>query len=744
MVTTAVLALGAVAVGVAAPASAHANAITASVSCTDDFEWQIKRTLVNDFVGDCGAPKPAAVGSTGLYLYPKLDASKPAAWENSGPQKLVSTWDGWSYKGNGQYPAALPAYVCGPDWGVQQDQINGARSLFPATISYPKYGGFGSGVLHAARHDNLSALMPVPACAPIPTVTVTTGACTVSGELSSREVTIALNNTGNAPVTFTSTMGLSATLQPGESKRVSAKPVGTSGAKFTVVATGTGSGVGFTKTFPITIPAFAGCRVVVVPPTPQSTIVAVCSITGASTDVFVNNNFTPAPLTMGASFVAQIYVNGVLGSTLTVASGTVASRHLDFASASGVYTVVVKVDGAVIAEKVVDSACSLVTGADPTAQTCVDSTLVDGRIRVLLNPHLVYKIDGTVVTAADTTVIPGAHTVTAELADPSGIYVLRGESRWILTSDSSSGACDLPPKALVVPTVTTTASTCEVGGSYTLSPTEGVVWTVDGVVKPAGTYPAAASTRHIVATTASSDFGFAVDTQTNWSPTFGSPGDCFNPPTLALLTPTASSAPITCSASGSYTLGNLDGVIWKVDGAVKPAGTYSVQAAATVNAVATTDPSQNGFEQGAQTRWTFVFTGPPDCGELPTHPLVIPAVSMVNRTCAVNGSYTLGAVDGVIYTVNGTVQAAGTYPVSTAKTLSVLAATRSSDFGFAEGTQTTWTLGFTDPGNCAELTTLAFTGSNGTLAAGLLLGLVFLVLGAGIVTVSRVRHRTRQ
>ncbi len=138
-----------------------------------------------------------------------------------------------------------------------------------------------------------------------------------------------------------------------------------------------------------------------------------------------------------------------------------------------------------------------------------------------------------------------------------------------------------------------------------------------------------------------------------------------------------------------------------------------------------------------------------ECG-LPTFALVTPVVTSVDRTCTVNGSYALGMVDGVIYTVNGRVQEPGTYQVSTAKTVDVVASLTSADFGFEQGAVAVRNLKFTDPKNCGELPTLAlpgsngtlaFTGSNGTLAGGLLLGLLFVLFGAGVITVNRVNKR---
>jgi hypothetical protein len=637
----------------------HENTVYAPKEVTGStVTWVYKATLVagDSFVqvekGSishvivCAVPAsvpPPALQSTGLYLYKKLDPTKDAAWNNSGLQTKIATWDTWYFKT--VYPVALPSYVCGPGWGVQQDEINGPQSLFPTNIEYPNNGGFGPGVLHAARHDNLTALVTVPDCASIP-------------------------------------------------------------------------------------------------------------------------------------------------DTIKVA-----------------------------------------TEADPTPQTCVEGMLVDGQIHVALNPNVVYKIDGVVATTEYTAVTPGQHTVTAELANPAGNYVLDGPSSWTLTSDGFGSNCtQLVTHPLVTPVVTNANITCDAAGSFTLSDTEGVVWTVDGLTKPAGTYQvgsastvnvvastvssdygfeqgaqtewslvfteptdcgqlvthplvtpvvtnanitcdaagsytlsdtegvvytvngtvqpagtyqvASASTVNVVASTVSSDYGFEQGAQTEWSLVFTEPTDCGQLVTHPLVTPVVTSANITCDAAGSYTLTDTEGVVWTVDGLATPAGTYQVGSAKTVNVVASTSSSDYGFETGAQTVWNLVFTEPEDCGQLVTHPLVTPVVTNVDRTCTVNGSYTLASVEGVVYTVNGNVQAAGTYSVSTAKTVNVVASTSSSDYDFETGAQTVWNLVFTDPSNCAGLTTLAFTGSNGTLAGGLLIGLIFVMIGAGAITTSRLNKRT--
>ena len=250
VLTTAALAVGLALIAVAAPASAHDNSVSASVACVSNT-WQVTWTVTNNysttesitsnnknlalpssiaagksvtatesfsvptnetltvtgtwqdpkkpfttsnsgsvttaqFKGTCAAP---TVTSTGLYIYQKKDAAQPASWANSLQQTRLFTWDGWSFKtATTGLPAALPSWVCGPGWGVQQDEINGAQSLFPLNIQYPNNGGFASGVLHASQHNDLTDLVKsVPACAttvtPVaPTVTKAT-TCGTTGSV---------------------------------------------------------------------------------------------------------------------------------------------------------------------------------------------------------------------------------------------------------------------------------------------------------------------------------------------------------------------------------------------------------------------------------------------------------------------------------------------------------------------------------------------------------------------------------
>ncbi|WP_284023601.1 LPXTG cell wall anchor domain-containing protein [Arthrobacter sp. zg-Y1219] len=107
----------------------------------------------------------------GAYLYKKNDESKPAAWENSGPQDLLQVKEHTTkWFEADEIMSRLPKDICGPDWAIQQDKLDiDTTSPFkwPETITYPD--GFGEGAtLTDNRHDDLETYGPVPDCEPDP------------------------------------------------------------------------------------------------------------------------------------------------------------------------------------------------------------------------------------------------------------------------------------------------------------------------------------------------------------------------------------------------------------------------------------------------------------------------------------------------------------------------------------------------------------------------------------------------
>ena len=103
----------------------------------------------------------------GIYLYPKLDKDKGAAWENSGPQQLLGTTpltvpedelrnDEHWYTELPETDALDDIDLC-TGWGIQQDLVRGGVDDYtmPETITYPD-GSSMDGNLVDWQHQELS------------------------------------------------------------------------------------------------------------------------------------------------------------------------------------------------------------------------------------------------------------------------------------------------------------------------------------------------------------------------------------------------------------------------------------------------------------------------------------------------------------------------------------------------------------------------------------------------------------
>ena len=118
----------------------------------------------------------------------------------------------------------------------------------------------------------------------------------------------------------------------------------------------------------------------------------------------------------------------------------------------------------------------------------------------------------------------------------------------------------------------------------------------------------------------------------------------FQLPPMAVVTPTVVSNNITCTAGGSYTLGEADGItdaiVWKVDGNLVTAGTHAVTTAGT-HTVTAVPGDGHGFDFGIDnpSSWVLSFTAPQDCGDLTT--LALPGETLAS-TGTDGGSVYLG------------------------------------------------------------------------------------------------------
>lgn len=152
-----------------------------------------------------------------------------------------------------------------------------------------------------------------------------------------------------------------------------------------------------------------------------------------------------------------------------------------------------------------------------------------------------------------------------------------------------------------------------------------------------------------------------------------------------------------------------------------PPGKYTVTAVAAPGYV---------LSPTAELEWTYFAQDTALC-DPPTLALVTPLFSVTQPTCTTNGSYTLGAVDPgtVTWTVNGEATPAGTYPVDSARSITLVATPADPQ----DGLDPAWvnpkdvTFAAPSPGTC-DLPTLALTGAD---QGGLLLLISTLLLATG-------------
>lgn len=158
--------------------------------------------------------------------------------------------------------------------------------------------------------------------------------------------------------------------------------------------------------------------------------------------------------------------------------------------------------------------------------------------------------------------------------------------------------------------------------------------------------------------------------------------------------PTAVTAPPVAfvdecgTADDTYTIPQATGVDYQIDNTTVSAGAYPGSGTVTVKAVA-----QSGYALSGTTSWSHTFTNE----ACPATPVTPTAPTNVDLTCDADGSYTIPQTTGVIYKVNNTVAAAGTYPVSQAGTIDI---TTEADSGYILTGTSQWSFIFHTPTNC--------------------------------------------
>ncbi|KZM77062.1 hypothetical protein [Cellulosimicrobium sp. I38E] len=166
------------------PTQDHTWSVAVDASDNDRYDKSWKGTTTA-----CEAPEEESPVQVGVYVYPKLDPTRGAAWENSGPQKLVTSdevalpekpWDKtWLVAPLDLEAVREVARTIEPDvtteelctaWAVQQDLVDlpGGLAELPTDIRYSPdgkhLGEFPDGTLISWDHQDLVKLFPEGAC----------------------------------------------------------------------------------------------------------------------------------------------------------------------------------------------------------------------------------------------------------------------------------------------------------------------------------------------------------------------------------------------------------------------------------------------------------------------------------------------------------------------------------------------------------------------------------------------------
>jgi hypothetical protein len=374
----------------------------------------------------------------------------------------------------------------------------------------------------------------------------------------------------------------------------------------------------------------------------------------------------------------------------------------------------------------------------PTAPSFADAictgpgTYGQGSYTIPATAGVIYQVGSsasgpwTTTSAGTHPVAVGTHVFLQAIAETG--YILQGTTAWdgVIGSPSDCREPATASAGTFTDEVCNPTTTGTISGFYTVPSSAHVTYQVAvnggaAVTAAAGDYPVSVGDEVTITPIADSGYTLTGDAGP-WSHTFVSAGDCDDVATP--VDPTV--APQTCvedeEGNGSYVDGSITiaastGVNYFIDGTPFGAGQHAFGPGTyTVTAEPQDGYQLEGYPDGG---WSLTVTAAQACGQLDEHPPVKPTVAFTQLTCTANGSYTLGTEEGtpesVVWTVNGSPAADGTFVVSTAGTVTITAAP-ADGFGFDDPKQQTeWTFEFIAPSLC-DLTTLALTGA--PVAAG--------------------------
>jgi hypothetical protein len=370
-----------------------------------------------------------------------------------------------------------------------------------------------------------------------------------------------------------------------------------------------------------------------------------------------------------------------------------------------------------------------------TDNVCTDKYLPAGASYTIPStPGVSYSVDHKVLKAGTYPATDGQTVVVYAHADNG--YALSGPTSFTHTYGST-------------PTCTTTATATSPsfannvctdnylhsGASYTIPATTGVVYKVNGITVPG---PNSVNDGTRVTIIASAATGYTLTGTTSWTHEFGSAPTCTT--TTEAVSPSFSDDVCTnyAPAGASYTIPATTGVVYKVNGSTVVAGTYPAVDGSTV--VVTASPAA-GYTLSGTTSFTHTFVAVPTC----TTTAIVAGPKFTDDVChtttATGASYTVVAVTGVVYKVNGTTVAAGTYPAVDGSTVAI---TASPLAGYTLSGTTSFTHTYTAAPICAAASaTLAFTGTSTSVPATVGIGAALLAVGGLLLAgAGRLGRRT--
>jgi hypothetical protein len=305
----------------------------------------------------------------GLYVYKKLDPSKPAGWTNSGPQTFIASKNGTAPSDWYTSIGSLPANVCGAGWGYQQDATKSSTPVdfAGAVIAYPNYSIGWNPPIYADKHGELSSLIKVPDCPPV-LVDITPTAPTVAPMCGPNNDTVTIPSTEGVTYSDTGWVNGQRTITATANKGYTLK--GTASWTFTDEAT--------------------TCPVNVTPTAP--TVAPMCG---------PNNDTVTIPSTQGVTYSDTGWVNGQRTITATANKGYILTG-----TASWTFT---------------DEATTCPVEATPVTASVIDPPVCGPNNDVINVP----STEGVIYS--DTGWVDGTRTITATAADG---YVLQGQTSW--------------------------------------------------------------------------------------------------------------------------------------------------------------------------------------------------------------------------------------------------------------------------------------------------------------------------